>query len=293
MHLLRSFGDRWVCDLGPGSGIRQCQHVDLLAVAAVALQCSQTGNIAASQTVGGQSHWVPWFGIKVCVVHFPPNILNVSTLEIKKQVLVIFGLSNWCRAMDVYEIALNFTDPQHQGDRRKKSQQCFLASFTIFSFFCPSNPSKTHWNNYLTLGWFYVIYQPSSFPAHQVWPGSRAITVQLPSRSLVPCWDRWAASNEAVSLTYRTLTLIVHSHHTFGFLGFNIQISHSKSTSYGYPNYELRVIVFPTLWSARYSKGGSQLQKRCCSSCSRACMSRMVRRCWWWTWIHPGHIVII
>lgn len=28
--------------------------------------------------------------------------------------------------MDTFEIALNFSDPQHQGDRRKKSQQCFL-----------------------------------------------------------------------------------------------------------------------------------------------------------------------
>lgn len=30
------------------------------------------------------------------------------------------------RSMDVYEIALNFQDSSHQGDRRKKSQQCFL-----------------------------------------------------------------------------------------------------------------------------------------------------------------------
>lgn len=28
--------------------------------------------------------------------------------------------------MDVFEVAVNFADSQHQGDRRKKSQQCNL-----------------------------------------------------------------------------------------------------------------------------------------------------------------------
>ena len=32
--------------------------------------------------------------------------------------------------MDTYEIALNFSDPVHQGDRRKKSQQCYPAAST-------------------------------------------------------------------------------------------------------------------------------------------------------------------
>lgn len=30
------------------------------------------------------------------------------------------------RHMDVYEIALNYNDCGHAGDKRKKSQQCFL-----------------------------------------------------------------------------------------------------------------------------------------------------------------------
>lgn len=48
-----------------------------------------------------------------------------------KQTCCIDKLFNWyshCseqpRAMDVYEIALIYADSAHQGDRRKKSQQC-------------------------------------------------------------------------------------------------------------------------------------------------------------------------
>lgn len=38
------------------------------------------------------------------------------------------------RSMDVYEIAVNFQDPLHQGDRRKKSQQCILIN-PLYRFF--------------------------------------------------------------------------------------------------------------------------------------------------------------
>ena len=36
--------------------------------------------------------------------------------------------------MDVYEIALIYADSQHQGDRRKKSQQCYLVPRNWISF---------------------------------------------------------------------------------------------------------------------------------------------------------------
>ena len=30
------------------------------------------------------------------------------------------------RVLDIYEIAVNFNDAQHQGDKRKRSQQCSM-----------------------------------------------------------------------------------------------------------------------------------------------------------------------
>ena len=55
-------------------------------------------------------------------------------------------MPNGYRAMDVYEIALNYTDAQHQGDRRKKSQQCILDPFTISSIliFLPIKLIQNH-----------------------------------------------------------------------------------------------------------------------------------------------------
>ena len=48
--------------------------------------------------------------------------------------LKFFDIHPTQRALDTYEIAVNFTDAQHQGDRRKKSQQCFLAPLRIIRF---------------------------------------------------------------------------------------------------------------------------------------------------------------
>ena len=44
------------------------------------------------------------------------------------------------RSMDVYEIAVNFQDPLHQGDRRKKSQQCILIN-PPYRFFLTNSTS--------------------------------------------------------------------------------------------------------------------------------------------------------
>lgn len=62
------------------------------------------------------------------------------------------------RGLDTYEIAVNFTDAQHQGDRRKKSQQCSLAPFRTVWFNLESKKDQiTFW---FKQSWYILITLP-------------------------------------------------------------------------------------------------------------------------------------
>ena len=45
--------------------------------------------------------------------------------------IIMYALALWTRGFNVYEIALNFAPSQHNGDRRKTSQQCYLVWMSI------------------------------------------------------------------------------------------------------------------------------------------------------------------
>ena len=49
--------------------------------------------------------------------------------------LILFIQLEQPRLMEYYEVAVMYNDPQHQGDRRKKSHQCRLAMKFFFGFF--------------------------------------------------------------------------------------------------------------------------------------------------------------
>jgi len=71
--------------------------------------------------------------------------------------------------MDVYEIAVNFQDAAHQGDRRKKSQQCHMKSFCKifewFSIFIILLPTNT----FTCFKWFHVTIRKTHMPKELGW----------------------------------------------------------------------------------------------------------------------------
>ena len=105
-------------------------------------------------------------------------------------------ISKHFRSMDTYETALNFNDPVHQGDRRKKSQQCFRDA--IFNVFLPTRNQvyPPMFLNFLAnrydMRWCHPpvwnnIEKPCVSPVLQVWPVSL-------------CTRTWRSPNQRLSL---------------------------------------------------------------------------------------------
>ena len=72
--------------------------------------------------------------VQLFFLDIPPKTLKSSGIS------ALSSLNGWPRIMDVYEVAVNFADSAHQGDKRKKSQQCnpTYISKTCSVFICVS-----------------------------------------------------------------------------------------------------------------------------------------------------------
>jgi hypothetical protein len=91
----------------------------------VAFEHGEEHGLAAPTFVGRQSYRVPWFS-SLTLNRIPQKRYSKHFESIPIEQTVFPTLPAEPRSMDVYEIAVNFQDPLHQGDRRKKSQQCIL-----------------------------------------------------------------------------------------------------------------------------------------------------------------------
>lgn len=122
---LRCFGNWWGRHTCSGSGFGKLQHSQFLAAATVAFEHGEEHGLAAPTFVGRQSYRVPWFS-SLTLNRIPQKRYSKHFESIPIEQTVFPTLPAEPRSMDVYEIAVNFQDPLHQGDRRKKSQQCIL-----------------------------------------------------------------------------------------------------------------------------------------------------------------------
>ena len=130
------------------------------------------------------------------------------------------------RSMDVYEIAVNFQDAAHQGDRRKKSQQCHMKSFCKifewFSIFIILLPTNT----FTCFKWFHVTIRKNPYAQRtwlvshrdQAWLVSLGIRTRH-SPSLGHSLARLHPSPGQGCRIFKTLTLTKPWHLIGGFLG--------------------------------------------------------------------------
>lgn len=123
------------------------------------------------------------------------------------------------RTMDSYEIALNYVDGQHQGDRRKRSQQCFLIP-KIVSVFTPKTNliilmmiciSICIHKEYICIYFSKIMYldmrifskNATANPRREAWQVSLGLTLPSLSRRAKHSWARSAALKEAGSKTFK------------------------------------------------------------------------------------------
>lgn len=122
----------WSCDTVPSC--RQWQHWNLLLLPAAPkpFQHQPDGSPCPSKIVGGQGDHAPWLQLnQTWRWHSSETekvILRLDLNGVFHSISLIhyYSLALWTRGFNVYEIALNFAPSQHNGDRRKTSQQCYL-----------------------------------------------------------------------------------------------------------------------------------------------------------------------